>query len=285
MYNTRNYSAVNDQLPDLARREQSVISFKKKFALYNNLPMTINVILQTEDSTTFIGSVDKFSFLFIKPGQIRDGDVFHFMYPSSSGGSTKNYFACPSEIAKLHLGSIVIGSIVSAQGGYNRDIHFNGDISSIRLHNMTAWPVFIYMNNKKVGYIEKNTALGTLDHAELKAAPSIYFDNANKGLKINDVLRVTIVKDEEEVTWRDFKISDRYISEIFIGQNSTQIGAHNKPEVYFYRAPTSSISFSPFGEIKHEKIRLKNDSNTSAVWSPIAKKSGVSIKRYGVINS
>jgi hypothetical protein len=266
---------VGDQYSDLLRREEQEHTSKKEFVLYNNLHVNVKVVheIPYPKSVTTIDVIKPNSFLKILPGQIKDNDIFHFIYESDKTSST---FACPSVRVKLHLGGIVIGSIVSAQGGYNRDIHFNGDISSVRIHNMLAWPILLHLNGKKVAYIDKNNELGTYRHGDQITAPHIYFDNSNKGLKINDVFEIEIVENGtgNARKWKTFVISDRYISEIFIGQPTTQVSAHNPKEVYFYR-------------LDGNKINPKNNSNTSAIWpgvTPTGHNNKIPIKRYGVVN-
>jgi hypothetical protein len=141
---------------------------------------------------------------------------------------------------------------------------------------MLAWPILLHLNGKKVAYIDKNNELGTYRHGDQITAPHIYFDNSNKGLKINDVFEIEIVEDGtgNQRKWKSFVISDRYISEIFIGQPSTQVSAHNPKEVYFYK-------------LDGNKINPKNNSNTSAIWpgvTPTGHNNKIPIKRYGVVN-
>lgn len=270
----RYYVATNDEPSDLLRRQYEYQKSQQSFVLYNKLPVAVKVIHERVEppSITTLGTVGKNETLTIQARQILSKDLLHFIYTAPSG---KRYYACPSHEVALHLGDVIIGTVVSAQGGYNRDIHFNGDISSVRIHNMLPWPVYVSHNGRRAMYIDRNEFLGTKEHGDLLAVPSVYFDNSNMGLKINDLLKIEIdnrITPEIPIEWATFEVGDRYISEIFIGQNTTQVGSHIKPELYFYRLGTDN-----------SKIRPKNDSNIKSIW-PTQNTNKIPLKRYGVLN-
>lgn len=204
--------------------------------LKNSLPVHVTVISERPSSGSVAricelkpgGSVET------DPGILRTGDLLHFKHTGSAGDS---YFVAPSIAVRTHLGTITVGSVVAARNGYRRDIHPDGDVSSVKIHNMLAWPVFVSYNGRVVAHIEANQSLGTKRHGDMTIAPRIYFDNNNRGIKMGDKFVLTIDNSSDRAIPSDlysFTMSDRNASELFVGRGSTAIGVLTRPETHSY---------------------------------------------------
>jgi len=239
MFNSKKTS-ITEQPQDVIRDGINNEIENNPVTLKNSLPFHI-VVFQERDDLSYSGSrrlsqLRPNESIEVTPGVIKTGDLLHFMYFGPSVKS-QGHFVTPSILVRKHLGIINIGSVVSAQGGYNRDIHPNGDISSVRIHNMLPWPLYISHNNKRVGFVGGNRTLGTKEHGNMLASPAIYFDNGNMGLKLGDKFQIFVdnsLAPEIPRYLYSFSVVDRNVSEIFIGQGSTETDSSHKPENYAY---------------------------------------------------
>ena len=236
---TYRYKGLQDQPQDETRRRVIQATVGRTVKIKNMLPIDV-IIIQERPHPHFIRELTTIpakKILEIEYDNIRDKDILHFQYIVDSQG--KKEFACPSIEYRSHHGSIAIGSIASSNGGYKRDIHPNGDVSSIRIWNTLPFPIIVYHNDRKVGFIHSNDTLGREDyHGNILASPNIYFDNGNMGLHLGDVFQLKIDNSSNPRIPEDlygFSLNDRNISEIMIGQGSVEIDDKVKPETHIYR--------------------------------------------------
>ena len=240
---TSRHLGLGQQPQDIMRFRASQSIDCVPVVLTNALP--VHVIVTQERlhprSTNTLGQLKPHGTMEIDQGVLQGGDLLHFQHGNDHG---ENHFVTPSMEYRPHHGSITVGSIAASNGGWNRDIHPNGDISSIRMRNMLPWPIFVYHNNRKVGWIQPNKNLGSDEHGNVLAAPFIYFDDGNMGLKLGDTFQLRIdnskVRGVPEKLY-SFALTDRNISEIMIGQGNVEIGQSVKPSSFGYRLGSNDM--------------------------------------------
>jgi len=235
--NTWRHLGLTDQPQDLMRRRASQSISCLPVVLKNALPVHVIVTQERKhpDMINELGQLEPHGTMQVQPGVLQGGDLLHFKYGNETGC---NYFVTPSMEYREHQGNITVGSIAASHGGWKRDIHPNGDVSSIRIRNMLPWPLFVYHNGNQVAWVQQNQSLGTSEHGNVLAAPYIYFDNGNMGLKLGDTFELRIDnRGERDVPTKlyGFALHDRNIAEIIVGQGNVEIGRSEKPSNFGYR--------------------------------------------------
>jgi len=236
---TSRYMGITDQPQDNVRQRVIDATTGISVKLKNTLPVTV-IVTQERPHPHFIKelvTIPPKGLAEIRYNIIKAKDILHFQYTVDDHGT--KMFVAPSMEYRVHHGQIAIGSIASSNGGYNRDIHPNGDISSVRIWNTLPWPIYIYHNDRKAGWIHANDTLGHKDyHGNILASPNIYFDDGNMGLKLGDIFNLKIDNSGDPNVPEElysFALHDRNISEIMIGQGAVEIDDQVKPETHMYR--------------------------------------------------
>ena len=258
-YGYNKYPTLSDQPSDILIRQQERVLAPQSLIIYNKLPIDIQVFreraaLPGDDmqsilpsNTISLGVIPASGRSEIDGSAIILNDLLNFKtYTVYNGQPLPSKFVTPSMRVRRRLGDITIGSVVSAQNGYNRDITSWCDISSIKLHNMLMWPLVICHNGIPKIALKANQDLGKQEHGNLITSPYAYYDNGGMGIKIGDQFTVYTADEHNSqkcgMELYTFSINDRNTSEIFIGQGSTEVDVSIKPENYSYRLSNTKKS-------------------------------------------
>lgn len=215
------------QPQDIMRHKSEITYIGEPVRLKNFLPFYIDVIHERPYPHFIkkLGSLPPNQIMEIPYGEVNGKDLFHFQY--------QNKTICSSIEYRTHHGIIGVGGVSFSNGGYKRDYHPNGDISSVRLWNMLPFSLYVYHNGRKIGWMHANENVDhQKEHGNVLAAPSIYFDNGNMGLKLGDTFEL---KTRSGMYIYDFALNDRNISEIMIGKGTVENDDKTKPETHIYR--------------------------------------------------
>lgn len=250
-YHTKNYKnfvILTNQVSDIYCKDIDEKIQNDPIVFHNKLPINIIVLYEKNTHDTIrgpsgqvqkIGEINAQKTLALSvefSKSVNNGDLFHFMYTKNpienspqknnnpfvpSGNGTGYLYACPSiNITKRH-GSILVGGVSTYTKTFRRDIHPGGDISSINVHNLLAWPLTIYKDGRKVMYIEPNIYLESpYHHNDMTITPSVYYDNFNLGLNVGTTFEVYMNVGEKLIKLYDFMLNDIDENIILIGNVS-----------------------------------------------------------------
>ena len=121
--------------------------------IYNCLPVSVFVVCEgrMDGKIRPIGLAQANSMFTIgNEIGVNDGDILIFL------SQDQRSIISPSHRVIKRTGTIIIGGVSSHTNTFKRDYHPNGDVSSINIHNMLPWALFITLEHKsKPGRLEQ----------------------------------------------------------------------------------------------------------------------------------
>lgn len=240
-YHITSYNRLNDQTQDIEAKRIDKMIENIPFTIVNKLPVDIIVTQESGYTLPLIKPVQNLlpSLNSITLSTARDGDVLHFQYFNFNEKSLK--FVCPSHIISKRTGRLYVGNVSSYTKTYKRDTHPGGDISSINVHNLLPWDIYLYKNDDHHPSILVQSNSDNLEieryRGDLTMSPMVYYDNRNMGLHIGTKFRVyASINPKAPTKLYDFYISDIDEDHILIGDVSPQIDEHTStganPQIY-----------------------------------------------------
>lgn len=104
----------------------------------------------------------------------------------------------------------------------------HADISGIRFHNRTTFPIEIWNKGRKIGQMQADDGTGYMSGSP----NSVYLNNDGNGFRLGE--EITFYLPHLKREWTSVSLNDNYISDMYVGTINQKFNPPN-PDTYAYR--------------------------------------------------
>lgn len=219
----------------------------RPFVFINTFPFEIVITLDNKKVAKIPGKTQQSISISVEKGQ-----SWHVLY--FYGKNSKLYEILRPEFVSLSTRTVRIGDVVydtKDTSYYNS----HADISGIRFHNRTTFPLQIFNKGRKIGETQPDDGTNFMSGLP----NSVYLNNDGNGFRIGE--EITFYLPHVKKVWSSIILNDNYVSDIYVGVINQKFNPPN-PDTYNYRIDAPNHTGLTFYEPITGYITQKTNKNS-----------------------